>query len=190
MLFRSHAGAHPSADLSEGTVELEPRPVTGVRLHLGGLYVPEALDVVEGYGGAEGEIAGYLGSPRVHLAVRAGGRHLWGTYAWFDAAWIGGRNARAYRNHRWAGDSSLYGSAELRFWFAPANTPVVPIRVGVFGLVESGRVWLEGEDSSTWHTSWGGGLLFQPMGSPVTVHATVATGDEGTRFRFGSGFGF
>ena len=188
---RERPGAHPSAGLSEGTVDLEARaPINGLRLDFGGLYVPEGLDAVDGYGGIEGEVAGYLGVPRIHLAVRAGGRQLWGTYAWFDAAYIGGRNARAYRNHRFAGDSSLYGSAELRFWFARTNTPVVPIRIGIFGLLESGRVWLEGEDSNTWHTSYGGGLLFQPMGSPITVHATVATGDEGTRFRFGSGYGF
>jgi hypothetical protein len=64
------------------------------------------------------------------------------------------------------------------------------MRLGLFGLVDTGRVWLEGEDSSTWHTSYGGGLLLQPLATPVTVHATVATGDEGTRFRFGSGFSF
>ena len=66
----------------------------------------------------------------------------------------------------------------------------MPVRVGIFGLLESGRVWLEGEDSNTWHTSYGGGLLFQPLGSPITVHATVATGDEGTHFRFGTGYAF
>ena len=66
----------------------------------------------------------------------------------------------------------------------------MPVRVGVFGLLESGRVWLEGEESNTWHTSYGGGLLLRPMGSPVTVRASVATGDEGTRFRFGAGYGF
>ena len=113
-----------------------------------------------------------------------------GHVAWFDAASIGGHNARAYRSHRFTGDSSLYGSAELRLWFARANTPILPVRLGVFGLVESGRVWYEDEDSSTWHTSYGGGLLLQPMGTPVTIHATVATGDEGPRFYFGSGYGF
>ncbi len=188
---RERGGAHPSPGLSEGEVALdEAEQVNGLRLQVGGLYVPAAFDVAEGYGGIDGEVAGYLGVPRIHLAVRAGGRQLWGTYAWFDAAYIGGRNARAYRSHRFAGDSSLYGSAELRFWFSKTNTPILPVRVGIFGLIESGRVWLEGEDSDTWHTSYGGGLLFQPLGSPITAHATVATGDEGTRFRFGAGYGF
>jgi hypothetical protein len=188
---RERPEAHPSAGLSEGT--LQPRGedrVTGLNLRLGGLYVPEAWDVEEGYGGIDGELAAYLGVPRTHLALRVGGRQLWGRYPWFDAAFIGGRNARAYRSNRFSGDSSLYGSAELRIWFGKLTTPVVPMRLGAYGLVEAGRVWLEGEASSTWHASYGGGLLFQPLGTPVTVNATVATGDEGLRFRFGAGYGF
>ncbi len=188
---RERAEAHPSTNLSEGT--LTPpgdAQVNGVKLRLDGHYVPEAWDAREDYGGIDGEVAGYLGVPAVHLALRAGGRKLWGLYPWFDAAHIGGHNSRSFRSRRFTGDSSLYGSAELRVWLGKLNTPVVPMRLGLFGLVDTGRVWLEGEDSSTWHTSYGGGLLLQPLATPVTVHATVATGDEGTRFRFGSGFSF
>jgi hypothetical protein len=64
------------------------------------------------------------------------------------------------------------------------------VRLGLFTFVDTGRVWLEGEDSNTWHTSYGGGLLFQPLGFPITAHATVAVGDEGTRFYLGSGYSF
>jgi hypothetical protein len=188
---RERAGVLTSATLAEAA--LAPQGdgrINGLNVRLDGLYVPEAWDVEEGYGGINGEVAGYLGVPRVHLALRVGGRKLWGPYAWFDAAYIGGRNARAFRSHRFAGDSSLYGGAELRFWFGKLSTPVVPLRIGGFGLVDTGRVWLEGEDSNTWHTSYGGGLLLQPVGAAMTFHVTAATGDEGPRFSFGSGYSF
>jgi hypothetical protein len=160
-----------------------PSETSEVRLYLHG-----GDDRVERTGPARGPI-------KVRVVAGGGSKVVddsasGGTDVWRDAGAVGGRNARAYRSHRFAGDSSLYGSAELRFWFGTRSSPIVPVRVGVFGLVESGRVWLEGEDSNTWHTTYGGGLLFQPLGSPATVHATVATGDEGTHFRFGTGYAF
>jgi hypothetical protein len=188
---REPPGGRPRVNFAEGRIELRgDERVSGLRLRLDGLYVPEAWDVIEGYGGIEGEVAGYLGVPRAHLALRAGGRKLWGTFPWFDAAFIGGRTARAYSNSRFAGDTSLYGSAELRFWLTNLMTPVLPLRLGAFGFAETGRVWFEDEDSQTWHDSYGGGLLFEPLGAPITLHATVATGDEGTRFYFGGGYAF
>jgi hypothetical protein len=188
---RERAEAHPSANLSEGTLTPQGDDrVNGLNLRLSGVYVPGAWDVEEGYGGVGGELATYLGRPNVHLALRVGGRKLWGTYAWFDAAFIGGRNNRGFRSHRFTGDSSLYAGAELRLWLGKLSTPIVPMRLGLYGLVDTGRVWLKGEDSDTWHTSYGGGLLLQPLATPVTIHATVATSDEGPRFYFGSGYAF
>jgi hypothetical protein len=115
---------------------------------------------------------------------------VWGTYAWFDAAFLGGANARAFPSNRFAGDASLYGSAELRVWMGTLTNPVLPVRLGLFALGDVGRVWLDDEDSSTWHASYGGGLLFQPLGFPLTAHATLAFGEEGPRFYLGSGYSF
>jgi hypothetical protein len=188
---REPPGGRPRLNFAEGRFQPPAdERASGLALRLGGLYVPEAWDVVESYGGIDGEIAAYLGGPRAHLAVRVGGRKVWGPFAWFDAAFLGGRTARAYSNNRFAGDASLYGSGELRLWITNVMTPVVPLRLGAFGFAETGRVWYEDEESKTWHGSYGGGLLFQPLGAPITLHATVATGDEGTRFYFGSGYGF
>lgn len=131
-----------------------------------------------------------MGNSTIHLALRAGGRKVWGTYPWFDAAFLGGLNNRGFRIHRFAGDASLYGTAELRLWAGHLPTPVVPLRFGFLGFGDIGRVWLEGEDSDTWHPSGGGGILLQPMGAPVTARATVGVSDEGTRFYFGMGYAF
>jgi len=169
--------------------ELRPDPDRAT-LRVGGFYVPATCDADSGYGGVDGELVGTLGSERAHAALRAGGRKLWGRYAWFDAAFLGSGNARAFRSNRFAGDASLYASAELRVWFGNFGNPVLPLRLGGFALAESGRVWLAGESSNAWHHSFGGGLLLQPLGFPLTAHATVATGDEGTRFYFGSGYSF
>ena len=164
--------------------------VSGVRLAASGFVVPKAWDVHSQYGGVDGQAVVYLGNPRAHLALRAGGRKLWGDYPWFDAAYVGGSNNRGYRSHRFAGDSSLYGTASLRCWLGDVGAKVIGLRFGVVGFGDTGRVWVEGEDSKTWHSSLGGGLLVQPLGVPFMVHATVANGTEGTKFYFGVGYPF
>jgi hypothetical protein len=147
-------------------------------------------DVASQYGGVDGNVSAYLGRPRAHLALRVGGRALSGDYAWFDAAAIGGNNSRAYRSRRFTGDSSLYTSASLRGWLGTIGKSLVALRVGVVGFGDIGRVWLDGEDSTTWHPSLGGGLLLQPVGAPMLLHAIAANGREGTRLRVGIGYPF
>jgi hypothetical protein len=164
--------------------------VSGVNLQASGFFVPEVWDVTGNYGGADGVVAGYVGTKRAHLAVRVGGRHLWGDAPWFEAAHVGGLNDRGYRSHRFIGNSSLYGSLSLRGWLGRLPIPLLPTRVGLLAFTDTGRVWLENEDSSTWHTSYGGGILLQPVLAPVTVNVTAAHSKEGTRFYFGLGYPF
>jgi outer membrane translocation and assembly module TamA len=64
------------------------------------------------------------------------------------------------------------------------------MRLGLVGFVETGRVWHGEDESNTWHTSAGGGLLLQPLSAPVTLHAVVGHSKESTLFYFGLGYPF
>jgi hypothetical protein len=152
---------------------------------------PAAGDVTDTYGAVDGSVAAYVGNTHVQLAARVGGTRLFGTYPWFDAASIGGRNDRGYHSHRFAGDASLYGNVEIRTYFGPPHfSSVFPVRFGLVGFVDSGRVWLEGESSNDWHPSGGGGLLMKPVGTDIVLRAAVAVGTEGPLLYIGSGFRF
>jgi len=163
---------------------------SGVRVQASGFVVPTAWDVESTYGGLDGQVAAYLGDQRAHLAVRAGGRQLWGDYAWFDAAYVGGANNRGFRSRRFAGDSSLFGTVSVRGWLGDVGFKVIALRFGVAAFGDIGRVWVEGEDSTTWHSSLGGALLVRPVGAPQTVHLTAANSTEGTRLYLGLGYPF
>jgi hypothetical protein len=180
-----------TADYTKRSVASEEGfSVTGVRMQASGFVVPKAWDVDAQYGGVDGQVAAYLGNRRAHLALRAGGRKLWGDYPWFDAAYVGGVNNRGFRSRRFSGDSSLYGSASLRAWFGDVGLKVIALRFGAVGFGDVGRVWVEGEASKTWHSSLGGGLLVQPLGAPFTLHVTAANSTEGTRLFLGFGYPF
>ena len=111
-------------------------------------------------------------------------------YEFYQGADLGGNTGmRAYRNQRWIGDRSFTGSADLRYAFNEFRTGLVPIQIGVFGGMDVGRVWLDGEGSKQWHNGYGGGLWFN---SAESINATVNlfTGDDGLRASFQLGFAF
>jgi hypothetical protein len=51
-------------------------------------------------------------------------------------------------------------------------------------------VWLDGISDGEWHGSYGGGLLFHLLSTPMIVRARFAFSKESTLFYFGSGFAF
>jgi hypothetical protein len=180
-------------DLASGSNREDSDQPAGVGIRFRGstFVAPPGLDVENTYGGVEGVLAGYFGSEDVQLALRAGGARLFGTFPYFDAASLGGSTNRGYRTDRFAGESSVYGSAELRTYITgPKYESIFPVRFGLVGFFDVGRVWQDGEDSRKWHPSGGGGILLKAVGTPIVFRVMVAHSSESTLFYVGSGFRF
>ena len=163
----------------------------GVLLSAAGTFYPKVWSVEENFGEAHGEMAGYLTFGPT-LALRVGGKQLWGRYPYYEAAFIGGPDTvRGLRRQRYAGDASAYGNAELRQKLFDFHF-LVPIDVGVFGLADGGRVFLDGEDSNRWHHGVGGGvgLTFLRPENTFSVAAARGSDDDKIRLYFNGGFGF
>ncbi|MGE5362119.1 MAG: hypothetical protein ACM3NQ_24140 [Bacteroidales bacterium] len=180
-----------NADVTNNSTPFGEEPhLNGVRLETSAFFVPKAWSVDSGYGGLDAFVATYLGGEHGRLALRVGGRKLWGSYPWFDAAYIGGADNRGFNRHRFAGDASLYSNASVHVWLPAIGNRVMPFRIGVLGLGDVGRVWLDGENSKKWHSSFGGGILVQPLGMPLVVNLVAAHSSEGTHAYFGFGYPF
>lgn len=130
----------------------------GAMIAVEGEVVPALWDVEETFAIVQGHATAYLtpGSEfRPTLALRVGAQKTFGAYPYHEAAYLGGASTvRLGTEQRFAGDDSAYGSAELRLRLGRAVI-VLPVDVGVFGLADAGRVWLDGEESDTWHTAFG-----------------------------------
>lgn len=180
-----------SRDRMNNLSQAPRRSETGVALELDGYAYPKALDVESAFGAVEGWLGGYWGArPWLVLAARAGGRATFGKYPWYEAAFIGGSdNVRGYRSERFAGDESFFATAEAR---APLGTVNIlfPLRFGVYGFADVGRVWLEGESSDKWHPGYGAGIFLRDMLTGMSVDGSVSKGDEGVRFYVGFNFTF
>lgn len=164
---------------------------SGFRIRIEGFYSPSVFDVDHSFGGIRGETAAYLpcGKPLM-LAFRIGGKRIFGKYPFHEAAFIGGSDTvRGFPRERFAGDASLYGSAELRITLGK-TVILVPGEFGIFGLADIGRVFLKGESSRKWHSAAGGGFFFSAFDLATTFSLAVATCEERTSVYFKAGFSF
>ena len=96
---------------------------------------------------------------------------------------------RGISEHRFAGDAAVYGNAELRLRLARIFV-LLPEELGVFGLVDAGRVYLAGETSDRWHAAVGGGVWVAFLSRTNTLSVAAAHSVEGTRAYVRAGFGF
>ena len=167
-----------------------------------GTWFPEAWDVDSSFGQVNGNVNAYLPlGGRTTLALRGGGKKVFGTYPYMEAAALGqgtlGQGAleepentlRGYRSRRFTGDSSAYGNADLRLRISSMNI-LVP---GVWGLTafgDVGRVWLDGESSDKWHTSVGGGLWFSWLTRRLSASVGVSHSEEDDLFYVTGGLHF
>jgi hypothetical protein len=178
-------------------------PRHGVHALVRGQVFPSAWDVEETFGSVKGNVAVYLSpssSRAPTLALRAGGQKTFGRYPYFEAAYLGGGlggfaasagddPVRGLPRHRYAGDSTLYGGAELRVYISRFRF-VLPGTWGVLGFADVGRVWLEGEDSNRWHEGYGGGLWFAWLDRGNTVSASFARSEGQNAVYVRAGFAF
>lgn len=170
------------------TMELDLRDRPGVArrgflLTTGASVFPAVWSVKSTFGEVRAEAATYLPLPLPQdptVAVRVGGKRVFGVYPFQEAAFLGGPlTLRGLERNRYAGDASLYANAELRvplgrlpFLFAG--------EAGLFALWDVGRVYLEGESSNRWHTGVGGGFWMAFQGGARTVSVAVAHSEKRT----------
>jgi hypothetical protein len=181
------------ARLRWDTRDYDAAATRGVLAEAAGSVYPGLWDVERTFGEVHGQLATYLtpsGGFRPTLALRAGAKKVWGTFPFFESAFLGGAaTVRGLREQRYAGDAALYGNAELR---VPVGRffVVLPGRFGVFGLGDLGRVYLSDESSDTWHTGVGGGLWFAFLDPANVVTVAVARGDDRTALYLRAGFAY
>jgi len=173
--------------------DISGTPARGYLVEGGGSVYPTLFDVDQGaFGELHGQAAAYFspegGNPT--LAVRAGGKKVWGVFPFAESAFVGGsHNVRGLRSERYAGNASLYGSAEFRV-FLMRTFLLAPSDLGVFALADFGRVYADGESSSTWHNGVGGGIWLAPLRRSSTVQISLAHSEGRTGFYLGLGFAF
>jgi len=157
------------------------------------LYFPAVMDVRSAFQETAVSIGTSVTIPlptQPLFIIRTGGRKLYGDFPFYEGASIGGEGTTRYMDpQRYLGDASLYATTELRVPLAQFKF-VVPLRMGVIGVAEAGRVYVGGNSPGGWHTRTGEGLWFgQGSASPiVTIMRTTEPGHTGIGLGLGLNF--
>lgn len=110
-------------------------------------------------------------------------------FEFFQAATIGGSDGlRGYRNERFSGQKSYYQSTDVRYSFNKLKTGVLPIRMGLYGAFDYGRVWINSEESDLWHYTYGGGFFINGA-ELISANLGFFNSFDGGRIVFKLGFG-
>ena len=158
----------------------------GFLLGLYGALYPAMLDNEEFFSTGEFDLRGYFSGRilmKYTLALRISGQGVWGSkYPFQFAAFRGGKNnLRGYSRERFSGDASLSTQAELRLLVSTFNI-YLPGEFGIHFFGETGRVFVDGENSTKWHPAFGGGVWLSIIGRTLNTSFTVGTSPERTTF--------
>ncbi|HEU0137006.1 MAG TPA: ShlB/FhaC/HecB family hemolysin secretion/activation protein, partial [Flavobacterium sp.] len=111
-------------------------------------------------------------------------------YEFYHAATVGGdTDLRGFRNERFSGKQSFVHSTDLRWSLGKLKNGLAPVRYGMFGGFDYGRVWLQDDLSEKWHQSVGGGVWLNGV-NILVAKLSLFVSSDGPRVSFGLGFGF
>jgi len=111
-------------------------------------------------------------------------------YAFYQANTLGGtENLRGYRRDRFAGKTSVYNNAELRYRLDYFKGYFFRGEWGLLSFFDCGRVWMPGESSREWHSGYGGGVWFLPY-NKMAFTVTYGVSGESSILALKAGFLF
>jgi len=165
-------------------------PTKGFRFSSSAIYTKN-MNHDKDFARLASEAAVFFSAGRITTALRAGAAtNLSDDYEFFQANYLGGTsNLRGFSKDRFAGKSSFYNSAELRFRVSTLKGYIFRGQYGLLTFFDNGRVWVPNESSTTWHYGYGGGIWFLPY-NKIAFTATYGVSTEGNRLTIKAGFLF
>ena len=191
MIFESMTFANFDLDYEYESFDNKTNPSRGMVFKLKSGVRSNVDDTERTYGYVHPSVQFYNSisrNRRLVLKTMAQGQfNIGDDFEFYQAAVIGsGNGLRGYRTQRFSGESALALGADLRFSFRQFKTGLLPLQLGIFGGYDTGRVWVDGEDSDIWHDNVGGGLWINAV-DVLSGQLGAFSGDDGLRIVFGFG---
>ncbi len=139
-------------------------PVRGISFTGKAGYIKNLADDSKSFADFKGNLQFFIPIlPKISLSITGGGETVTGAPEFYQYPEIGGgRDLRGYALERFHGKTTFYNSNELRF-ITNIRTHLLNGKGGIVAFYDDGRVWIPGENSNTWHTGYGGGILIAPF---------------------------
>ncbi len=169
-------------------------PGRGIEFRAGALWNTAVESSPVNYVKLSSELRLYLplniGKRKTTLNFRSGIEHNVGDYAFFQASFLNGfQNFRGVQRNRFSGRTATYHNIEFRSSFLKIRNYLAPFDMGILGHADFARVWEDGESSTLWHNSFGGGVFFNIMDSFI-LQGTYSVSDVDQVLLIGTNFFF
>ncbi|MCB0597775.1 MAG: BamA/TamA family outer membrane protein, partial [Phaeodactylibacter sp.] len=126
----------------------------------------------------------YFLSPRGYpltLGLKAGYGTSFGDVPFYKLPQLGqNQSLRGFQRNRFAGDSRVYFNSEVRVPVGQLETAVVPLKIGLIGFYDMGKIIQEGQTEEDWQLSYGGGFYLIPLSRSYTLSVLVGASREET----------
>ncbi|HTF20638.1 MAG TPA: BamA/TamA family outer membrane protein [Chryseolinea sp.] len=88
-------------------------------------------------------------------------------------------NLHGYKRNRFTGESKAYLNSELRWQIVQTHT-LIPLKIGVRGFYDIGRVWADSdaEGDDLWHYGYGGGFYVTPFREQFSFNISAGSSKE------------
>ncbi|MDQ3051653.1 MAG: hypothetical protein M3Q95_12260 [Bacteroidota bacterium] len=133
---------------------------------------------------------------RATIAIRLGGATRLGDYDFFQANTLGGYtlnresgNLRGHLRGRFSGQTVAYVNTDLRVKLFTFKTYLFPSHFGIMGFYDTGRVWVQNDNSDKWHNGFGGGVWIDPFARTI-INLNYAVSKEEKLVTLAIGFLF
>jgi len=116
----------------------------------------------------------------VTFGLRIGGGRNHGNLPFYKLFSLGQLNdLQGYKRNRFTGESKAFINTELRKQLVQTQNTLIPVRFGIRGFFDMGRVWSDTEkDGHTWHTGYGGGVYVIPFKEQFAINLSVGSSKE------------
>jgi hypothetical protein len=197
--YQYFAGAQ--ARLEYTNVDKKWNPGHGVDFQSNASWQANVESLAMNYANIGGYLGFYIPLDRLRwlvLATRVGGSHNFGKFDFYNAPSLGGSQSehlgghltiRGYNSGRFTGRSVFYHNNDLRIRILDRVKLGMPVSLGIAPAFDYGRVWADGEESSTWHYSYGASIWAAPLDYAALTFGLMKT-PEGQRFTATLGYEF
>ena len=128
----------------------------------------------------------------ITLGLKGGGSVSNGIIPFYNLTYLGSTdNLRGYKNNRFTGKSTAFFNTELRVQLLNVSSTFIPMKLGLRGFYDTGRVFSDYEISNKWHSGYGLGIYWVFLNENYTFNLSVARSEEENSlilFSFGKAF--
>jgi hypothetical protein len=85
-----------------------------------------------------------------------------------------------YKRNRFTGESKAFLNTELRYQLTETKNTFIPLKIGIRGFYDVGRVWADTDPASAnyWHQGYGGGFYVTPFREQFAFNISAGTSKE------------